>query len=51
VRVHRNTIVNQSYLTEIGQDHNKNWLKLIDFNEKVEVSRREWPHIKQLIQQ
>ena len=51
VRVHRNTIVNQSYLTEIGQDHNKHWLKLLDFNEKVEVSRREWPHIKQLIQQ
>lgn len=50
VRVHRNTIVNRGYLSEIGQDSNKHWLKLLDLDEKIEVSRREWPNLKQLLQ-
>ena len=48
-RAHRNTIVNSSYLSEIGHDHNKHWLKLLDLDDKIEVSRREWPNLKQLL--
>lgn len=50
VRAHRNTIVNSSYLYEIGHDTNKHWLKLLDLDDKIEVSRREWPNLKQLLQ-
>ena len=51
VRVHRNTIVNSGYLSEIAHDGNKQWLKLLDLDDKIEVSRREWSNLKQLLKQ
>ena len=50
IRVHRNTVINKAYIEEIGHDANKYFVRLFDYDNKIDVSRREWSSLKAHLQ-